>query len=230
MVAKFTPRAALGSVSSRFALIFVWAVIIGTTRSVAAQVPQQAPLTDFTRLKDGDIVFIESNSKRAPAIKALKGSILTHCGIVFQDNGKGIVYEGARNPGVYSELGKWTVRESGEGKHPIVPRLTDQARLTAKLADLRKRAKELHDTSYDIGFAWKNRDGKGTEYIYCSELVWKAFNDAIGVELGKPHPLSDYINHPPEGRASGDIEKDFDKWLNDPESQGPASRPTLQAG
>ena len=195
--------------------------LLSALSSVLAQTPPQAPLTDFGELKDGDIVFIESNSVRAPAIKALTGSILTHCGIVFQEqNDKWIVFEGAGYPGTYRELGKWITEESGGGKHPLyVRRLTNrEGRLGARIPELRSRAKELHDTSYDKGFAWENKDKAGQEYIYCSELVWKAYK-AVGIELGKPHPLSDYIDHPPAGRTSADVRKDFQTNLNSTESK-----------
>jgi hypothetical protein len=175
-------------------------------------------------LKDGDIVFIESNSERAGAIKKLTESNLTHCGIVFhgkQDTW--IVYEGAGRPvGEYSELGVWIGRESGNGeKNPIyVKRLKDrEARLSPKIEALRKRAKELHDTPYDFGFAWANKDASGKEYIYCSELVWKAFKDAVGVALNKPHPLDDYITKKPDGKArlaseQTAVEADFKFYLD----------------
>jgi Permuted papain-like amidase enzyme, YaeF/YiiX, C92 family len=111
-------------------------------------------------------------------------------------------------------------RHGGE-KHSLYVRLLKdrETRLTSKLPELKKRAKELHDTSYDLGFAWANKDGAGKEYIYCSELIWKAFKDAVRVELKKPHPLSDYINSPPPGRTSQDIEKDFEIYLNKPKSK-----------
>src|SRR5205085_11575879 len=79
-----------------------WGVSLATSLTASAQPPSQAPLTDFNKLKDGDIVFIESNSERAPAIKKLTGSNLTHCGIVFRDEHKNwTVYEGAGYPHIY---------------------------------------------------------------------------------------------------------------------------------
>jgi hypothetical protein len=206
--------------------LFVLALFVSVAASftASAQPPPQPPLTDFKKLKDGDIVFIESNSERAPVIKALTGSSLTHCGIVFQDKpNHWIVYEGAGRPvGEYSDLDSWIGRESGKGKkNPIyVRRLKDrEARLSSKLGALQTRAKQLHDTSYDSGFAWANKDSGGKEYIYCSELVWKAFNDAVQVALNKPHPLEGYILKTPDDKArtpddQKDVKAAFEYYLN----------------
>ena len=197
--------------------------LIAGSQNALAQPTDQAPLTDFKQLQEGDIVFIESNSERAPAIKKLTESNLTHCGIVFRDkNQKWIVYEGAGYPGTYRQLGDWIERESGNGKkNPIyVKRLKDrEGRLSSKLEALRTKAKDLHDTHYDLGFAWKNKDSSGKEYIYCSELIWKAFNDAVGVALKDPHPLTDYIRDRPDGLKADDVKKLFDQYLNNEESK-----------
>ena len=207
-------------------LIASASIVIGlgaASINALAQPPAQAPLTDFSKLKEGDIVFIESNSKRAPAIKKLTGSNLTHCGIVFHDKQNNwIVYEGAGYPNTYRPLGEWIERESGNGnKNPIyVKRLKDrEARLSSKIEALRKRAKELHDTPYDFGFAWTNKNGSGKEYIYCSELIWKAFQEKVGVELGHKHPLGDYIDNPPGGRTADEVKADFETYLNSDESK-----------
>lgn len=203
--------------------VFLSLVLHAAPQNALAQAPLQAPLTDFNKLKDGDIVFIESNSERAPAIKKLTGSNLTHCGIVFHDKQNNwIVYEGAGYPGIYKPLDEWIARESGDGKkNPIyVRRLTDKdGRLSSKIEALRARAKDLHDTSYDFGFAWENKDSSGKEYIYCSELVWKAFNEKVGVQLGHKHPLSEYIDKKLDGteRTATErkaVEADFEYYLN----------------
>src|SRR4051794_39269938 len=76
-----------------------------------AEPPAQAPLTNYAaRLRDGDIVFIESHSERATAIKELTGSDLTHCGIVFNENGKWMVYEG-QGRGSLLTIQKWQTQE-----------------------------------------------------------------------------------------------------------------------
>ena len=39
---------------------------------------------------------------------------------------------------------------------------------------------------YDIYFEWSN------DKIYCSELVWKIYKGATGIEIGKLEQLSDF--------------------------------------
>ncbi len=40
--------------------------------------------------------------------------------------------------------------------------------------------------NYDIYFEWSN------DKIYCSELVWKIYKEAAGIEIGKLEKLSDF--------------------------------------
>lgn len=47
---------------------------------------------------------------------------------------------------------------------------------------------------YDLRFAW------GTEAIYCSELVWLAYHDALGVEVGRLGRLRDFNLNSPDAR------------------------------
>jgi uncharacterized protein YycO len=171
----------------------------------------QKPLKDFSKLKSGDILFIRSNSgARADSIEAITEAPLTHCGIVIKQGKSTIVYEGVGHPGDYKDVEKWQRDEStGKGTPPPVPLHSIYVRrytgsLEGKLDALGKRAKELHDTPYDNAFAWNNHAGSGKEYIYCSELIWKAFHDAVGVDLGDPHPLKDYLEGGPAKKAKAE--------------------------
>jgi hypothetical protein len=202
--------------------VLTLASLLTTIGNTSAEPPAQQPLTDFGKLKDGDLVFIESKSARAPAIKALTEFDLTHCGIVFNENEKWMVYEGAGRPGSYLELADWIDHESGAGeKHALyVRRLIDrERRLAPKLKALKTKAKELHDTKYDFGFAWSNRDKSNKELIYCSELIWKAYHDVPKVDLGQPHALADYIERPPAGKSSTQVEETLNRFLNSSESK-----------
>ncbi|MBL0316391.1 MAG: hypothetical protein IPP69_11655 [Flavobacteriales bacterium] len=48
---------------------------------------------EFSELKSGDIVFQVNESGQGKAIQLATHSIYTHCGIVFMDQGKTMVYE-----------------------------------------------------------------------------------------------------------------------------------------
>ena len=44
---------------------------------------------------------------------------------------------------------------------------------------------------YDLYFEWSD------DKIYCSELVWKIYKEAVGIELGKLTTLGDFdLSHP----------------------------------
>ncbi|MBK6521324.1 MAG: hypothetical protein IPG08_02770 [Sphingobacteriaceae bacterium] len=44
---------------------------------------------------------------------------------------------------------------------------------------------------YDLGFNWSD------EELYCSEYVWKLYDHALKIELGKLRPLKEFdLSHP----------------------------------
>lgn len=189
------------------------------------------PLTDFSKLKDGDLVFIKSSTDRADAIEKVTGSSLTHCGIIFlvgdSEPKERMVYEGAgRGINKHLNMRDWQLKESGYDPdhppaHPILHevyarRWKDMP--TDKIGQLKDEASKLHNTPYDFGFAFENRDGNGTEYIYCSELIYKAFKKTFVIDLGNPRPLSSYYSSLDEAHAR-EVRKVLDKYLNKPESK-----------
>ena len=42
------------------------------------------------------------------------------------------------------------------------------------------------DKDYDLYFEWSD------EKIYCSELVWKIYKEALGIEIGELETLKDF--------------------------------------
>jgi hypothetical protein len=169
-----------------------------------------------TNLEEGDILFIRSHSANADAIAEVTKSDFTHCGIVFKDGQIWRVREGAGMHSKYLDIDQWQDKESKKGKDVIVQyepitvcRVTALATLPkqekeSKLQKLRDEAKKLPETFYDSGFAWNNHytvQGKedhfsdnpnDPEYVYCSELVYKAFESAYGIKLGTVHKINDY--------------------------------------
>jgi len=51
--------------------------------------------------------------------------------------------------------------------------------------------KQMIGTEYDSHFQWSN------EKLYCSELVWKIYNQATGLKLCPPHRVTSYDLHQP---------------------------------
>jgi len=135
--------------------------------------------------RDGDIVFHTSNSTQSVAIQRATKSSYTHMGIVFLNGGKPVVLE-AVEPVKLTPLGQWLAR--GNRGHFVVKRLRDAADLLTPRALDRIRAvgKDFEGKHYDLTFEWSD------DRIYCSELVWKVFQRALGVELGDLQKISDF--------------------------------------
>jgi cell wall-associated NlpC family hydrolase len=130
-------------------------------------------------LRDGDVVFQTSSSAQSQAIQRATDSPYSHLGIVSP-----WVLEAVATVR-YTPFAEWAAR--GEGGSYAVRRLRDAGEvLTAeKVAALRRTAEAHLGRPYDLWFEWSD------ERIYCSELVWKAYRDALGIELGETERLGD---------------------------------------
>jgi hypothetical protein len=137
------------------------------------------------KLQDGDIIFQTSRSAQSTAIRLATGSPYTHVGVLFQRGGKFYVLE-AVEPVKYTPLASWI--KQGEGSHYVVKRLKDAGRLMTpeRLRSLRREAERFLGRHYDLYFGWSD------DRIYCSELVWKAYKRALGIEVGRPQKLREF--------------------------------------
>lgn len=61
-----------------------------------------------------------------------------------------------------------------------------QSLTKSQMQKLREAAKPFEGRPYDLIFEWS--DSK----IYCSELVWKIYDRALGIQLGKLQKLRDF--------------------------------------
>jgi len=136
-------------------------------------------------VRDGDIVFQTSRSAQSLAVQRATGSAYSHMGLVFMRQGQPWVFE-AVGTVRYTPLARWAAR--GVGGRVVIRRLRDaEARLDgAGLARLRKVAGDFAGRPYDPAFAWSD------ERIYCSELVWKIYQRALGIELGRLQPIREF--------------------------------------
>ena len=133
-------------------------------------------------LRDGDLIFHTSRSAQSLAIQRATHSSYSHVGMVFLRDGKPFVLEAIATVR-YTPLAQWTAR-GAQGEY-VVRRL--KAPLDARRsAALRTAAEKFLGRPYDLYFEWSS------ERIYCSELVWKAYDDALGVELGARQKLRDF--------------------------------------
>jgi hypothetical protein len=136
-------------------------------------------------LRDGDLVFQTSRSAQSQAIQRATDSPYSHVGMVLLRGGKPYVVE-AEGRVQETPLAQWIAR--GEGGHFVVSRLRDADRRLdgAARQRLRTAAARYAGRRYDALFAWSD------ERLYCSELVWKIYRDALGVEVGTLQRLRDF--------------------------------------
>ncbi|WP_235509941.1 YiiX family permuted papain-like enzyme [Variovorax sp. Root473] len=147
-----------------------------------------------TDLKDGDIIFHTSRSAQSLAVQRATGSRYSHMGIVLMRKGKPYVFE-AVSTVRYTPLAQWTAR--GNGGRYVVKRLRDAGtRLTpGAVARLHARTSDFAGRPYDLTFEWSD------SRIYCSELVWKLYDRALGVRIGELQKIRSFNLSDPAVRA-----------------------------
>lgn len=139
------------------------------------------------QFKDGDIILQTSTSAQSEAIQLATHSKWSHVGLIFYQNGKGYVYE-ARGPVGYRSLKDFI--NSGSGKKYLVRRYKTGLNAT-QLSRLKSVGQSFARKPYDLYFGWDD------SRIYCSELVWKMYNRAMGVSVGELERLGDFdLSHP----------------------------------
>ncbi|PKQ62087.1 peptidoglycan peptidase [Labilibaculum filiforme] len=141
--------------------------------------------TESTELQNGDIIFQTSTSGQSKAIQIATGSKYSHLGIIYKQGNDFFVYE-AVQPVKLTPLNDWIKR--GENGHYVVKRIKNsQNVLTPEtLVKMKQIGEKYAGKDYDLYFEWS--DSK----IYCSELVWKIYKEAVGLEIGNLEKLRDF--------------------------------------
>ena len=145
-------------------------------------------------VRDGDIIFHTSRSSQSLAIQRATGSQYSHMGLVFHRGGKPFVFEAIATVR-FTPLDRWIAR--GTGRHFVVKRLrnADTVLTPAALEKLRVVAHQFEARPYDLTFGWSD------DRIYCSELVWKAYDRALGIQVGTLQRVRDFNLSDPAVRA-----------------------------
>lgn len=100
---------------------------------------------------------------------------------------------GGWRPGSPSYSGRHSARRES---HENRPRFGFGETLTAeKLGELRAAAAPFAGKPYDLTFEWSD------SRIYCSELVWKMYQRALGIEIGSLEKLRSFHLDDPLVRA-----------------------------
>ncbi|MBC3540446.1 YiiX family permuted papain-like enzyme [Rufibacter sediminis] len=142
-------------------------------------------LSASNELQNGDLIFHTSRSAQSQAIQLATKSKYSHCGIVYREGENYFVYE-AVQPVSTTPLARWIAR--GEGGHFVVKRLKNAHEVLSPsaLAKMKQEGEKLAGKDYDLTFEWSD------DKIYCSELIWKVYQRATGLEIGKLEKLKDF--------------------------------------
>lgn len=140
---------------------------------------------DPSLLRNGDLVFQTSRSGQSKAIQLATRSPMSHCGIVYIRDGKPYVYEASTEV----KLSPWKrFIGKGEGRKFTVKRLraADSLLTEANLRKLKEAGRAFDGKPYDSFFGWAD------DRIYCSELIYKMYRNALGLEIGITRKLRDF--------------------------------------
>lgn len=127
-------------------------------------------------VREGDVIFLTSQSQQSPLIQIATRSKISHCGIIVMRNGKPYVLETLKTL-VVTPLDKFIAR--GEGKRYWLKR-SDKENIKIKYSSYLGKP-------YDLAFKFDN--GK----FYCSELIYDIYKNQLGIELCKPKKVGDYL-------------------------------------
>jgi Permuted papain-like amidase enzyme, YaeF/YiiX, C92 family len=106
-------------------------------------------------------------------------------GLVFCRDGRLYVLEAIATVR-FTPLEAWIGR--GSGRHFVVKRLKNSAAVLtqANTARLLAEARRFEGKRYDLTFEWSD------DLIYCSGLVWKAHERALGMRIGDLQKMREF--------------------------------------
>jgi len=135
--------------------------------------------------QNGDLIFQTSISGQSKAIQLATQSKYSHCGIIYKEDHQFFVFE-AVQPVKRTPLDIWIAR--GQNGKYVAKRLknADQVLTSATLAKMKQVGDQFKGKNYDLMFEWSD------DKIYCSELIWKVYQRATGIEIGKLGKLGDF--------------------------------------
>lgn len=176
-------------ISTQLVLSALFLLIIGCTSvesdSKAPPIIPQIQEEVNPTFQNGDIIFQTSNSSQSKAIQLATNSPYSHIGIVYEKEGSFWVYE-AVEPVQLTPLKTWIKR--GKKGHYVLKRLKNAATILSPevLKKMKTVGEKYAGKHYDLYFEWSD------DKIYCSELVWKIYKEAVGIELGKLQLLESF--------------------------------------
>ncbi|MEO7412941.1 MAG: YiiX/YebB-like N1pC/P60 family cysteine hydrolase, partial [Opitutaceae bacterium] len=126
-------------------------------------------------LQEGDILFQSlPHNSLVDTIEGSTHSPFSHCGILHRKANGWVVIE-AIGPVKETPLTRWTAQ--GRSRRYSVYRLRENYR--SRIPAMISAAQSYEGRPYDMRYELDD------EKIYCSELIYKAFQQASGEQLGK---------------------------------------------
>lgn len=165
-------------------------LIIGTVLLTNCNKPNSFENSNFktessdNEIQNGDIIFQTSLSQQSKAIQLATKSKYSHCGIIYKKENKWMVFE-AVQPVKLTLLETWINR--GEEKKYVIKRLKNAKDILNEsiIKKMKIEGEKMKGKNYDLAFEWSD------DRIYCSELIWKIYDRALGIQLGKLEKLGD---------------------------------------
>ncbi len=136
-------------------------------------------------VQSGDLVFQRSSSSQSAIIADVTGSEWTHVGVVFVREGEPWVLE-AVQPVRWTRYSEWSARGGGR----VLVRRPREPLGEAQIDALRREGERHLSRPYDVRFEWSDHR------MYCSELVWKMYERALGIRLSEPERWSELVLSP----------------------------------
>ena len=171
-------------------LIFILPIFLFSCNSKSNNSPGEVSEANQSTLynseiQTGDLIFHTSNSSQSKAIQIATNSKYSHMGVVFQEGDELFVFE-AIQPVKLTRFDDWINR--GENGNYVIKRLENSEELiTGEGMDkLKLEGEKYLGKDYDLLFEWSN------DKIYCSELVWKIYKDALNIEIGALQKFGDF--------------------------------------
>jgi uncharacterized protein YycO len=140
-------------------------------------------LADRGKIKNGDLIFQTSLSGQSKAIQLATKSKYSHCGLIYKDGNDFYVFEAVQRV-KRTPLDSW-IAWGQDGKY-VIKRLknADQVLNSTTLIKMKQVGDQFNGKNYDLTFEWSD------DRIYCSELIWKIYQRATGIEIGKLEKFS----------------------------------------
>jgi len=129
---------------------------------------------------EGDIIFIQSQTQQAAALREATESVWTHVGLLIKKSSKWYVAE-AIGPLKETPLADFIARSKNKSYRIYRFKHFD----AATMATTMKARLPKYNKPYDIYFEWSQ------ERIYCSELTYHVMKDVTGFELGRVQKMKE---------------------------------------